>query len=128
MEISWPREGRIDTERVAQDDFRRYSDNMSSHLFKGQSLRQLAKANVLEYLSSSSAAKPGGDGVKQTDIFRDCGFDWDDQESAKSTQQQYWVVALLRELETEGLVDRSGPRGKIRLVLADFTSHSRERG
>ena len=45
-------------------------------------------------------------------IFRACGFDWGPYQKATSTNQQYWVVALMRELEAEGKVERvfeSGP-------------------
>jgi len=35
-----------------------------------------------------------------------CGFDWGEYEKATSSNQQYWVVALVRELENEGEIER----------------------
>ncbi len=45
-------------------------------------------------------------GVALAQIFRDCGFDWGEYKNATSSNQQYWCVALVRELEKEGKVER----------------------
>ena len=45
-------------------------------------------------------------GLKQAEIFRACGLDWGEYPNATSSNQQYWLVALLRELELEGKVKR----------------------
>jgi hypothetical protein len=55
------------------------------------------------------------DGLKQSDIFKLCGFDWGDKNKARSTQQQYWVIALLRELESEGQIEQVNESGPWRL-------------
>lgn len=39
------------------------------------------------------------EGMKQADIFRACGLDWEDQPNATSSQQPFWLVALPRVLE-----------------------------
>ena len=39
-------------------------------------------------------------------LFRMCGFDWGEYEKATSSNQQYWIVALVRELEAEGELER----------------------
>ena len=49
----------------------------------------------------------GAEGKTQASIFRECGFDWGEYSSTTSSNQQYWIVALLRELEKEGKVVRN---------------------
>ncbi|MFM2716994.1 hypothetical protein AB8T41_16310 [Klebsiella pneumoniae] len=44
-----------------------------------------------------------------------CGFDWGAKPKATSSNQQYWVVALLRELEEDGLVEQIKESGPWRL-------------
>ncbi|HEX8394502.1 MAG TPA: hypothetical protein VF665_19300 [Longimicrobium sp.] len=86
---------------------------MSSFEARGQHLRSEAKAHVLAFLASTPRAQPSREGVKQAEIFKACGFDWGNYPKASSSNQQYRVVALLRELETEGRVEQiveSGPR------------------
>jgi hypothetical protein len=82
---------------------------------RGQALRVEAKALVLEYMQSSSDCQPGKEGVRLSPIFRACGFDWGEYPKATSSNQQYWVVALVRELEAEGKVERVSPSGPWRL-------------
>jgi len=68
---------------------------------QGEELRTKAKEVVLKFMKSMN-----NKGLTQTDIFRECGLDWGDHSNAKSTQQQYWVVALLRQLEKENQIFR----------------------
>ena len=82
---------------------------------RGQALRIAAKALVLEYMQSSSDCQPGKEGIRLSPIFRACGFDWGAYPKATSSNQQYWVVALVRELEAEGKVERVSPSGPWRL-------------
>lgn len=82
---------------------------------RGISIRTQAKTLVLEYMQASIECRPGNEGLRQSQIFRDCGFDWGNYENAPSTQQDYWVVALLRELESEGKVERVKKSGPWRL-------------
>jgi hypothetical protein len=42
-------------------------------------------------------------------------LDWGDYPNATSSNQQYWVVALVRELEAEGKVERISESGPWRL-------------
>ena len=53
--------------------------------------------------------------MRLSPIFRACGFDWGEYEKATSSNQQYWVVALMRELEAEGKVERVSSSGPWRL-------------
>lgn len=53
--------------------------------------------------------------MRQAEIFRACGFDWGECEKATSSNQQHWVVALLRELEAEGPVEQVFQSGPWRL-------------
>ena len=82
---------------------------------RGTDLRSQAKELVLAYMNASNDCQPGNEGIRQAQVFRDCGFDWGDYENAPSTQQDYWVVALLRELESEGKVERVKKSGPWRL-------------
>lgn len=81
----------------------------------GMKLRDAAKILVLDYMGATRQCRPGGEGIRQSEIFRSCGLDWGNYEKATSSNQQYWVVALLRELETEGKIERVSPSGPWRL-------------
>jgi hypothetical protein len=82
---------------------------------RGQGIRAEAKALVYEYMQHSDLCQPGREGLRLSPIFRACGFDWGEYEKATSSNQQYWVVALMRELEAEGKVERVSPSGPWRL-------------
>ncbi|HHT77107.1 MAG TPA: hypothetical protein GXZ67_04360 [Clostridiaceae bacterium] len=81
----------------------------------GNELREHAKDLILEYMKSNPKCHPKQAGMKQASLFRDSGLDCGDQKNAESTKQQYWVVALLRTLETEGKIERVSPSGPWRL-------------
>ena len=82
---------------------------------RGNDLRSQAKALIHEFMQSSSHCQPGGEGMRLAPIFRACGLDWGDREKATSSNQQYWVVALMRQLETEEKVERVSESGPWRL-------------
>jgi hypothetical protein len=82
---------------------------------RGNRIRETAKALVFEYMQASDLCQPGRAGQRLSPIFRACGFDWGDYEKATSSNQQYWVVALMRELQAEGKVERVSPSGPWRL-------------
>jgi len=92
---------------------------MKDHEARGNELRSEAKAIVLEFMHASDVCQPGRMGMRLASIFRACGFDWGTYEKATSTNQQYWVVALMRELESEGKVERVSESGPWRLRLSD---------
>ncbi|HCD5422572.1 hypothetical protein ACU6ZN_00325 [Klebsiella aerogenes] len=82
---------------------------------QGLELRTKAKKLALAVLAMHPDGCINGKGVKQAEIFRLCGLDWGDYPKAPSTQQQYWAVALLRELEAEGKVEQVEEKGPWRL-------------
>jgi hypothetical protein len=88
---------------------------MSQFQSRGLEIRVQAKSLVLDFMRASSSCQPGGEGIRLSAIFRACGFDWGTYPKATSTHQQYWVVALMRELETEGLVEQIMASGPWRL-------------
>lgn len=88
---------------------------MSQFTDDGRTIRDSAKALVLRYFQSSANCQPGAEGMKLARISRDCGLDWGDYPKATSSNQQYWVVALVRELEAEGKVERVSESGPWRL-------------
>lgn len=89
---------------------------MKKYLFQGESLRAEGKSLIIEFMSNHPACQPNSEGLKQSDIFRCCGLDWGDKQSATSSNQQYWLVALLRSLEADGHVERVGESGPWRLA------------
>lgn len=82
---------------------------------RGNRIRMEAKALVLEYMRASAQCQPTTAGMRLAPIFRACGFDWGDYRKATSSNQQYWIVALMRELEAEGKVERVFESGPWRL-------------
>jgi len=83
---------------------------------QGNEIRKHAKQLVLDFMNSSSKCRKDSDsGMRQAVIFRECGFDWGSYKKASSTNQQYWIVALLRELEAEDKVEQISSSGPWRL-------------
>lgn len=91
---------------------------MDPYMLMGKQLREQAQALVRLYLSNHPEAAAGGPGIRQAEIFRACGLDWGDFPKALSTQQQYWVVALLKDMEAAGEVERIGSSGPWRRTSA----------
>lgn len=54
--------------------------------------------------------------MTQAQIFRECGMDWGEKKNCTSSNQQYWIVAILRELEEEGKIQRDQFTKKWRLI------------
>lgn len=88
---------------------------MNELLQQGLELRSQAKKLAISVLNKHPDGSKNGKGIKQAEIFRLCGLDWGDYPKARSTQQQYWAVALLRELEAEGSVEQVEDKGPWRL-------------
>ena len=79
---------------------------MKEYEARGAEIRSLAKTLVMHFMQKDPDCKPDKNGLKLAQIFRACGFDWGEYEKATSSNQQYWVVALVRELEAEGKLER----------------------
>jgi len=79
---------------------------MEKFKIEGKKIREYAKSLVIDFMKNHFDCKPKGKGLKQSQIFRMCGLDWGNYENATSSNQQYWIVALLRELEMENKVER----------------------
>lgn len=88
---------------------------MSQFIEQGRTIRADAKALVLRFMQSSPLCQPSNKGMSLSRISRDCGLDWGDYPKANSSRQQYWVVALVRELEAEGRVKQVSKSGPWRL-------------
>ena len=89
---------------------------MTEYETRGIEIRGLSKTLVLQFMKSTPLCQPGKEGMKLAQIFRECGFDWGEYKNATSSNQQYWVVAIVRELEAEGKVERVSESGPWRLV------------
>ena len=81
----------------------------------GKKIREMAKKNVIEFLSSMPECDHNGEGLRQADISRMCGLEWGTYENTTASQQQFWIAGLLRELEKENLVQRDIDTRKWRL-------------
>ena len=86
-----------------------------NHLSKGENIRNQAKQIVLDYMKNTHDCACDSIGKTQTGIFRACGFDWGDQVKAPSTNQQYWVIAILRVLEKENIILQDSDTKKWRM-------------
>ena len=89
---------------------------MKKYVFQGESLRAKGKSLVIDFMSNHPECQPNSDGLKQSQIFRGCGLDWGNKQSATSSNQQYWLVALLRDLESDGGIERVSESGPWRLA------------
>ena len=89
---------------------------MTEYEKRGVEIRGLAKSLVFQFMQATLACQPGKEGMKLAQIFRACGFDWGEYKKATSSNQQYWIVALVRELEAEGKVERVSESGPWRLL------------
>ncbi len=89
---------------------------MTQYEDRGKEIRSQCKSLVLDFMSQTLSCRPGGEGMKQSQIFRSCGFDWGDYEKVTSSNQQYLIVAILRELEAEGKVEQVSESGPWRLA------------
>ena len=81
----------------------------------GAYLRNCYKELVYNFMKSKDICQSYNDGMKQADIFRDCGMDWGEKDNCTSSNQQYWIVAILRTLEEEGKIQRDNETKKWRL-------------
>ena len=73
---------------------------------RGENLRKEFKNLVLEYMTTKEDCSRYSAGMRQADIFRECGMDWGEKTNCTSSNQQYWIVAILRELEEENKIQR----------------------
>lgn len=89
---------------------------MINHFLEGKKLRLQVKNLVYDFMSNSSDCSASSEGMKQAEIFRACGLDWGDYQNATSSNQNYWIVALLRELEMEGKITRDLNSKKWRII------------
>lgn len=89
---------------------------MEPFVDRGAAIREDAKRLVLDYMTSTPACRPSGEGVRQAVIFRECGMDWGEAEKATSSNQQYWLVALLRQLHAEGRIEQVEASGPWRIT------------
>ncbi|MEO7048119.1 MAG: hypothetical protein ABI091_22670 [Ferruginibacter sp.] len=89
---------------------------MTKFEIKGYEIRQLCKSLVLEFMQTTDDCKPSGVGIKQSQIFKNCGFDWGSFPLVTSSNQQYWIVAILSQLQNEGKVARVYQSGPWRLT------------
>lgn len=82
---------------------------------KGNKLRLEFKNLIYNFMKNSSDCQNFSEGLRQSEIFRSCGMDWGEKQNATSSNQQYWIVALLRELEEENKIQRDNTNKKWRL-------------
>ena len=76
------------------------------HFEKGTKLRLEIKNLVYDFMLKCDDCSNDALGTKQAEIFRACGLDWGEYPNATSSNQQYWLVGLLRDLEKDGKIQR----------------------
>ena len=79
---------------------------------EGNKLRLEFKNLIYNFMKNSSDCQNFSEGLRQSEIFRSCGMDWGEKQNATSSNQQYWIVALLRELEEENKIQRDNTNKK----------------
>jgi hypothetical protein len=84
---------------------------------RGDALREQAQQLVLDFMQGHPKCQAGAEGMKQAEIFRECGFGWGDYPKATSSSQQSWVAVLLQELAAKGKVERVPESKSWRLVV-----------
>jgi hypothetical protein len=89
---------------------------MSKFTERGNIIRQQAKELVLDFMRSNPDCEPNSSGMKLAAIFRACGFDWGDYPKTTSSNQQYWVGAIVQELKFEREIERVSESGPWRLL------------
>lgn len=89
---------------------------MTTFILRGQEIRELCKILVLDFMQATDECRPGSSGMKQSQIFKQCGFDWGDYPRVTSSNQQFWIAAILSELSAEGKVERLSESGPWRLL------------
>ncbi len=89
---------------------------MSDFESRGNEIRSLAKALVYSFMQSTPECQPNCEGMKLSQIFRACGFDWGNYPKTTSSNQQYWVGAIVQELKSEGKIERISESGPWRLL------------
>lgn len=82
---------------------------------KDEHLRMDFKNLVFDYMSNQISCSKYGSGMRQSEIFRECGMDWGEKQNCTSSNQQYWIVAILRELEEDNKIQRDNETKKWRL-------------
>jgi len=85
------------------------------HATADKEIRTIAKTLILDFMNATGECQHNMEGLKLAQIFKRCGFDWGDYPKTTSSNQQYWVSAIVRELEAEGKVERVSDSGPWRL-------------
>lgn len=89
---------------------------MTQYEKRGNEIRKLAKALVFDFMQDNPECQKNSAGMKLAHIFRECGFDWGDKPKTTSSNQQYWVAAIVQELNAEGKIERVSESGPWRLL------------
>ena len=85
---------------------RSIANSPNTPVHKDIDILQKTKNVVLRFMQKQPHCAITARGLTQADIFRYCGFSWGQQENATVSNQQYWIVACLKELESEQLVQQ----------------------
>ena len=85
---------------------RSIANSPNTPVHKDINVLQKTKNVVLRFMQKQPHCAITARGLTQADIFRCCGFSWGQQENATVSNQQYWIVACLKELESEQLVQQ----------------------
>lgn len=89
---------------------------MSKFKDRGNEIRVQSKVLVYEFMKENIDCQPGASGMRLAHIFKECGLDWGDYPKTTSSNQQYWAVAIVQELKSEGKIEQVSESGPWRLI------------
>lgn len=89
---------------------------MNQYEERGKELKSAVKSLLLEFMRSQSDCQYNQNGMKQSQIFRQCGLSWGDYPKATESNQQYWMIAGLKELASENKIEQVSESGPWRLI------------
>lgn len=88
---------------------------MKNFLEQGKQIKIAVKSMIIDYMNNNIHCAKNGYGVKQADIFHDLGLGVKTYPKATLSNQQYWMIALLYELQDEGKIEHICDKGPWRL-------------
>ena len=79
---------------------------MENFIKKTNQLKIEFKNLISDFISNNENCKSDNLGLKQAEIFRLCNMGFGNQKNCTESQQVFYLVAILRELEKEGKITR----------------------
>ena len=91
--------------------------NMNNYLSNDTKLRLQIKDLVLQFMQSRSECSAYSEGMKQAEIFRECGLDWRTYENATGTNQQYWICRSIKRFRKRRICAKGSCLKKMEIEI-----------